>query len=140
MASCSAKRVKLHQIGVKVVTEVEAIIFYLVLSKGSNKNAQKMWEITFKERYELPVGFDLPLARVSCILPPVSLYSLMCPHSSALIHSASPIPQGRAKRSSPFLEGKGMEKCFCFGFGMSDRGLCAFCGVGGCGQALHLYK
>uniref|UniRef100_A0A8D2QSG5 Uncharacterized protein n=1 Tax=Zosterops lateralis melanops TaxID=1220523 RepID=A0A8D2QSG5_ZOSLA len=102
MASCSTKRVKLHQIGVKVVTEVEAIIFYLVLSKGSNKNAQKMWEITFKEIYELPVGFDLPLARVSCILPPVSLYSLMCPHSSALIHSIRGFFNDHLKGTSNF--------------------------------------
>lgn len=87
MASCSAKRVKLHQIGVKVVTEVEAIILYSVLSKG-RMNAMEMLRKCGKLLTKKDMSFLWALIFLwhdfSCTLPPVSLYSLRCAHSEVL--------------------------------------------------------
>lgn len=102
MASCSVERVKSHQFGVKVVTEAEAIILYCVLSKGSNGNAQKMWEITYKERYELPVGFDLPLTRVFLYLASSVLVFTHVPTLECLNSQYQPHPSVKSKEIITF--------------------------------------
>lgn len=137
--SLNGKLVKLHQIHVKVVTEVEIIILYSVLSKG-RMNAMEMLRNYLKRKRWASCGlWSSPSTSfpVPCLLCP-------CTHSHVLTRVFNSQCQSHPSVNSKeiiTLPGRKRDgKCFWFGFGMSDRGWCAFCGGGGCGQALHLYK
>lgn len=107
--SLNGKLVKLHQIGVNVVTEVEIIILYSVLCKG-RMNAMEMLrkcgKILKKKEMSFLWALIFPQHEFSCALPPVSLYSLTS-HMSVEFTVPAPSLSEQQRDHHPSWKGKG---------------------------------